>query len=349
MKDNVLVSVVVAIYNVADYLDKCIKSIVNQSYHNIQIILVDDGSSDNSFDICSMWEKIDNRIILIHQENKGVSAARNVGISKAKGEYISFVDGDDYLDKDAIEKMLLAIGDNDILIADYYVDNKKTIKKESFLSIDSRVFFEYDEKIELIKNCFIRTNISNQHSITLIGVPWAKLYRLSLINNNRLCFDEKLKKMQDAIFNFDAFYFAKSIAYEKSLNVYHYVQNSSSITHAANNDYKKMIDSFMIAFKEKIDFYHIKEFNDVYNAKIFLLALSSIKFIYILEKTHYSLFQRIDGTKRVLKNLSFSDNNFFSYLNTFQKLAYIMYKLKMFSLIYLFCWLYYIYQRYKHA
>ena len=100
-----LITVVVPIYNVEDYLNKCIESIVNQTYKNLEIILVDDGSPDNSPKMCDDWAKKDKRIKVIHKENGGVSSARNIGIDKSKGEWITFVDADDWIEKTYIEDM----------------------------------------------------------------------------------------------------------------------------------------------------------------------------------------------------------------------------------------------------
>ena len=94
---NGLISVIVPVYNTKDYLDRCVQSIINQTYHNIEIILVDDGSTDDSGKKCDSWASKDNRIHVIHQKNAGVSAARNAGIEFAHGEYIGFVDSDDVL------------------------------------------------------------------------------------------------------------------------------------------------------------------------------------------------------------------------------------------------------------
>lgn len=96
---SALISVIVPVYNVELYLDKCISSIVNQKYKNIELLLIDDGSSDSSLNICKSWEKKDGRIRVIHQENAGVSVARNVGIEHSNGQYISFIDSDDIVDE----------------------------------------------------------------------------------------------------------------------------------------------------------------------------------------------------------------------------------------------------------
>lgn len=114
---NKKISVIVAIYNVENFLNKCIDSIIKQSYNNIEIILVNDGSTDNSKEICDKWAEKDNRIKIINKLNGGLSDARNMGIEKSSGEYICFIDGDDYIDKDMIFKMFKAIRENEAEIS----------------------------------------------------------------------------------------------------------------------------------------------------------------------------------------------------------------------------------------
>ena len=135
------ISVIVPIYNSEDYIDRCVRSIVEQSYKNIEIILVDDGSTDNSSMMCDEWAKNDKRVKVIHKENGGVSSARNEGLKIAKGDYISFVDSDDYIDKKMIEKMLnqMEKGNTDLVICNYepnhdFVDNMDGITLREFAS-----------------------------------------------------------------------------------------------------------------------------------------------------------------------------------------------------------------------
>lgn len=109
------VSIVVPIYNVENYLDRCIESIVEQTYSNIEILLVDDGSSDRSGIIAENWEKKESRIKLIHKENGGLSAARNTGIDNATGDYLIFVDSDDWIDRTMVEKLVKGLKDADVV------------------------------------------------------------------------------------------------------------------------------------------------------------------------------------------------------------------------------------------
>ncbi|PWM78597.1 MAG: glycosyl transferase family 2 [Phascolarctobacterium sp.] len=139
MKDNELLSVIVPVYNVEKYLKKCIESLLNQTYKNLEIILVDDGSTDSSGEICDEYAAMDNRIKVIHKENGGLSSARNAGIDISTGNYIGFVDGDDYIAEDMYEYLyknrvyegIVACGISDV--------NKFSIQK-GFCDIDIKSF-----------------------------------------------------------------------------------------------------------------------------------------------------------------------------------------------------------------
>lgn len=119
---NAKISVIVPVYNVEQYLSRCVNSIINQSFRNLEIILVDDGSSDRCGEICDTYAALDPRIRVIHKKNGGLSDARNYGIDVATGEYLAFVDSDDYIAEDMYEKMLnrLLIDDSDMVVCNYY-------------------------------------------------------------------------------------------------------------------------------------------------------------------------------------------------------------------------------------
>jgi len=126
-KLNNLVSVVVPVYNVEKYVDRCLESIVNQSYRNIEILLIDDGSTDDSGRICDLWAAKDCRICVYHKENEGLGSARNLGIERAKGEYIAFIDSDDWWELDLVEKMI-TVGESkkaDLIFMDFYWEEKQ--------------------------------------------------------------------------------------------------------------------------------------------------------------------------------------------------------------------------------
>lgn len=125
-----MISVIIPVYNVEEYLERCVNSVLKQTYNDLEIILVDDGSTDNSGKICDELKNKDDRIIVIHKENQGLSASRNIGIEKATGEYITFVDSDDYILEDMYETLYknLIRNDADISMCKYqYVKEQQKI------------------------------------------------------------------------------------------------------------------------------------------------------------------------------------------------------------------------------
>ena len=180
MKD--LISIIVPIYKVEKHLKKCIKSIVEQSYTNLEIILVDDGSPDNCGKICDEYAKKDCRIKVIHKKNGGLSDARNCGIDKSSGKYLMFVDSDDYIDKNICEKLINASKeyDCDIVMCNIYrvVNNKIYIEKEiSALS-----------KNEVLDGITVMKEFFKNFSIDLY-VSWNKLYKRELFFGNKPLFE----------------------------------------------------------------------------------------------------------------------------------------------------------------
>lgn len=167
-------SVVVPIYNVEKYLVKCIQSIVNQDYLNLEIILVDDGSPDSSPQICDEWAKIDSRIKVIHKTNGGLSDARNIGIEVASGEYITFVDGDDFIKKDMYSKMMNSINKTgaEIAVCGRYIYDGKVEKK--YHCLDSEKL--YDSKTAL-KEMLCGGTVEE--------AVWDKIYKRELLYNIR--------------------------------------------------------------------------------------------------------------------------------------------------------------------
>lgn len=172
MKED-LISVIVCVYNAEDYLSECIKSILKQTYKKLQIILIDDGSSDKSGEICDYYKSIDNRVEVIHQENKGVSATRNIGINSIKGKYFSFIDSDDYIDINYIFDMYkeLLLKNADIVFCDIMQINTMTNKK--YLINKEIESFTINNKNEIYNLLFKESRILN---------PINKLYKTSLFN-----------------------------------------------------------------------------------------------------------------------------------------------------------------------
>ena len=149
---NGLVTIVLPIYNVEKYLNRCINSIVNQTYKNLEIILVDDGSPDKCSQMCDEWEKKDTRIKVVHKQNEGLGMARNTGIENATGDYICFFDSDDYLELTAIEKLykLAKKTDSDIVTYGYSkVDDSGNIYEKSIPNVKKTTYEK--KEIDLIE------------------------------------------------------------------------------------------------------------------------------------------------------------------------------------------------------
>lgn len=202
MKD--LVSVIVPVYNAEKYLVKCLESIVNQTYKNLEIILVNDGSKDNSLSICQEYAKRDARITVFDKTNGGVSSSRNFGIDLSSGEYVCFFDSDDYVEISFIEKLVNKIGDNDVCIGGYVAEN---YNEEGGLTTKEEVLLD----IERIDDNFPLQNHKKLFALSMS--LWNKLYRLSLIKENFLRFDEKVSFGEDGLFNADFFLLAKKFAF----------------------------------------------------------------------------------------------------------------------------------------
>lgn len=209
------VSVIIPVYNVEKYLYKCVDSVINQTYKNLEIILVDDGSSDNSPQICDEYAKSDERIKVIHKINEGVSVARNVGISVASGEYVCFFDSDDFVEEDVLEKMLDAIEEKayDVCVCGYSVDiyNKEGEKESTGEVVPWKQVCENLSLIECEKN------------LGICGYVWNKLYRLQFIKSLKLQFDEKISLYEDLIFNSRVFLAGAKVCFLPYAG-YHYIQ-----------------------------------------------------------------------------------------------------------------------------
>lgn len=184
-----LISVIIPVYNAEKYLDRCVESIVKQTYKNLEIIIVNDGSTDTSGQKCDEWEKKDNRIIVIHKPNSGVSDTRNLGMEKAKGKYFAFVDSDDYIDVDYMQTLYNAIIENE---ADIAVCNFQTM-------------YEADEekrKYNLISEAQVITDCSVLFSDCIdckiyTYLVWGKLYKKEILKGMRF---EKQAYSEDALF-----------------------------------------------------------------------------------------------------------------------------------------------------
>lgn len=171
-----LITVAVTIYNIKDYIPRSVNSVRNQTYGNLEIILVDDGSTDGSAELCDAYEKKDKRIRVIHKKNGGPSEARNIAIEQARGEYIAFVDGDDWIDKDMYANMYLALkkGNADLAVCAYKQVSVKHIQDPSN---DTILYFDKDEALESF--------IKEEEEVRIQNAAWNKLFKKELLKELR--------------------------------------------------------------------------------------------------------------------------------------------------------------------
>ena len=219
---NELISIVVPIYKTEEYLEKCIESIRDQTYKNLEIILVNDGSPDNSKEICEKYAKLDERIKLINKENGGLSDARNEGIKVAKGEYIGFVDSDDYIDEDMFEVLYNLITENnvDISMVSYReIINGKVVR----IPANDGKTIVYS-KIEALKELLLNLDIENY--------AWNKLYKTKLFDGVTY---PKGRNFEDIATTYKLFEKTDKIAY-KSEPKYNYVKRGNSIVNTCTYD-----------------------------------------------------------------------------------------------------------------
>ncbi|WP_301082318.1 glycosyltransferase, partial [Thomasclavelia cocleata] len=214
--DNLkMISIIVPIYNVEKYLDKCLESIVNQTYKNMEIILVNNGSTDNSLTIAKSWQYQDNRIKVFSIDNKGVSYARNYGIKVSNGNYIAFVDSDDWIDRDMYETLMNGIirYSADIAQCSYYVNSK-----------DKQVLIKKGKENLLLNNAEGVKNVLTAD--IFFPAIWNKLYKKKIITE----YFKKLNIAEDRLFNIEVFRNAKSSIYIDECK-YHYYQRNDSVIH----------------------------------------------------------------------------------------------------------------------
>lgn len=236
-----LISVIVPVYNAEKYLDKCIQSILGQTYPNIELLLIDDGSTDSSGSICDRYLAGDTRVRVFHKSNEGISAARNLGLDNAKGEWIAFVDSDDWIDADMYEDMYNAAIRNqaDMVCCDLWIEYK-----------NSRIIQSYDNRYDnhkLMYDCL-------EPIIEVYFVMWNKLVSRKLYDDNNIRAIIGANMWEDVELMTKIRYFSKSL-YVVNIPYYHYnktsdssVTISSKIINSANGQVERVrhIEQFFI-------------------------------------------------------------------------------------------------------
>lgn len=329
------VSIIVPVYKVEKQLERCIRSILNQSFTNFELILVDDGSPDRCGEICDEYEKKDKRIKVIHKKNGGLSDARNAGLNIAKGKYIGFVDSDDIIHSEMYERMYNCITKYNVDIVQCKFRKFKSIEDiNKFSNIKDANIEYYTSKeaiIDMIDNNKINVN------------TWNKLYKRELFENERF---PKGKIHEDEFLTYKLIYNSNKVAYINK-ELYYYYQNDNGIMNGSN--LLKRLDRIE-ALEERSNFFLKNGDKDLYdksNTALFF-ALNKLYFIFKRNKqlkkeiTYINLLKdKITKTGCILK-----DNVYLSKKN--RKIVNLINKNKIFiNIYYVQNWLLSIFYRFR--
>lgn len=258
-----MISIIVPVYNVEKYIERCIKSLLQQSYKDLEIILVNDGSKDKSGEICEFWKKKDSRIKVIHKENGGLPSARNEGLKNANGENILFVDSDDFLIKNACQTLSLYLNYDMVLFKYYRLKKKGEIIK--FNSPETEGVYFGEQIINLLINSLGYSYLNKRQSIKVTHSAWRSMYKKDIIDSWNLCF-KNIKYIEDFFFHLDYIEKCKKILI---LNKYIYVyrENPDSIINSYKknqSEVTKMYLNKILSYKNKYNTFYDKQILDRY-------------------------------------------------------------------------------------
>lgn len=271
------VSVIIPAYNSQEYIKEAIESVRNQTLKDIEIILVDDGSTDDTFKVCKDYSLIDERIKVIHQKNKGISGARNTGIDNATGEYISFLDSDDTIELNMYEELYNCVtqyGEDKIDFIDCGINmiNSHLNTKNSIMH-GHRKKIKYDKKYLLEEVIPSMVNISNDKDKFIFPFVWNRLFKASIIKNNNIRFNEELRQWEDRPFLVQFLHEINSATfYDKCF--YNYISGGDfSLSKKYNhNEFKTILYTFNL-YEEL--FGDIYDFNQEYAIKYKIKTISN--------------------------------------------------------------------------
>ena len=249
------VSIIIPVYNAEKYISKCLDSILNQTEKDFEIIIIDDGSQDRSLERCKYYGKNDKRVKVLHQENSGVSKARNTGIKHSNGDYITFVDIDDYVDKEYIERFLnVQKKYNAELVCSGHVIEKKFNRIKKVM---------YENEI-IKKENIILSFLSFFDRIST--APWAKLYKADIIKRFNIYFPEDVPYAEDAIFNIQYYSYINSVIITNDvLYFYNYKDSESAVKKYYPDLYKYLYQ----VFTKKQEFFVNKNCEKIYKQELY--------------------------------------------------------------------------------
>lgn len=322
--NNPKISIIVPIYNVEKYLDRSVDSLINQTYKNIEIILVDDGTKDSSGLIADKRAKEDSRIVVIHKKNGGLGSARNSGMKVATGDYLLFLDSDDYIENNTVEEMVKeAEKGYDIVCCGFDRVDEETKKVYS----QEMISMPFDE-LDINKDTIMETAFLNPSG-------WGKLFKKEIIEN--VYFSEDKRAIEDTLFYLEIMPKTKKIKYIKKI-MWHYMVREDSLIMSITEEKADLFESDLLNIKKKYESSnYCSEYMDYLAAQVFIHNCISIP-SRLYNNKEVNISNRIKHIKQYM------DNNFKSWRKvklkvkgrTIKKLAIyivrLMYKIGIFKL-----------------
>jgi len=295
-----IVSVIIPIYKVEKYLRQCLDSVINQTYTDLEIILVDDGSPDNCGEICDVYAEIDYRIKVIHKQNEGLGYARNTGLSIATGEYVYFVDSDDWIDVNFIERMMDISNkyDADMTICGYKKYTEDAC--EMICSVSDICVYENNKVHDEILLPMIGRESTHYEDWTINMCVWTNLYRRNIIEDNSIRFmSEREYLSEDICFNLDYLYYSKKVVMTSDC-LYHYRSNPVSLTNCYKANEFSMIIRLHKKINEMIDSMGLRDKVEFRLHRFFITKTR--KTLFLLENSRMPLKDRLQITKNILND-----------------------------------------------
>ncbi len=290
-----IISVIIPVYNVEKYLIRCIESVLSQTISNIEVILVDDGSTDKSRIICDQYSNKDNRIKVIHKNNERVAAARNDGLKVATGKYISFIDSDDWIETNMYELMIKKAEELelDFIMCDFM---KRGVDKDYRVSqpIENGFYDTNRIKKELFPCLIMFENIELPPTIS----NWTCLFNREFLFKNNIFYDEDIHYCEDSIFGSKAMYNANRFYYMKERYFYNYFYNPNSTT---TNYNEKKWDSYLKINDRLKEYFGDSEFDFSRQIKINMLYFT-LNMLSEVGRTDYSFNEKRRVCKRIINN-----------------------------------------------
>ena len=302
MKEQPQVSIIVPVYNVENYIERCLNSLVNQTFKDIEIITINDGSTDKSLELLNKYAKEDIRISVIDLGDEGVSYCRNLGIEKANGKYIMFVDSDDWIDSSMVEVMYKKAEENKLdLVMCSYIREFKDHSKEKIFNLPQEIIYKDNEvKNELLRKLVgpIKEELSNPEMLDALGTVWGKLYRADILKENKIKFVDlkEIGSAEDTLFNIFTFNYLKKVMFLNKPMYHYWRDNPKSVTSQYN---PKLKEQRKVFFKYISDFIRENNFEQVFEEALNNRICTSVLGLGLIECSQNNKISGINKIKNI--------------------------------------------------